>query len=130
MKNITKNSELQEKLNEVIENQQKRISELEKQVKQAEWNLWLYGLQEKGGENLKERVIAICSAVVPEAADNFTRHIETVQRIGKKCEGKVRPVIIRFTEKSTKELLLKTSSSLKFAEDGTAKDKDRQQASA
>ncbi len=66
--------------------------------------------------------------MAPEAAGDFPLHIDTVQRVGKKNEGKNRPVIIRFTEKSTKELLLTTSkssefhrsSSLKFAEDLTA----------
>ncbi len=54
-------------------------------------NLWLYGLQEEEGENVKRRVIDICRNVVPGAAYIFPLHIDTVQRIGKKGEGKVRP---------------------------------------
>ncbi len=127
-------SDLEEKVNKVIDNQQKRISKLEEKVNEAErkLNLWLYGLQEQEGENVKRRVIDICRNVVPGAAYIFPLHIDTVQRIGKKGEGKVRPVIIRFIARSTKELLWKTSkssefhrsSSLKFAEDLTLEDKD------
>ncbi len=126
-------SKLEEKV-KVNENQQKRISKLEEKVNEAErkMNLWLYGLQEEEGENVKRRVIEICRTVVPGAAYIFPLHIDTVQRIGKKGEGKVRPVIIRFIARSTKELLWKTSnssefhrsSSLKFAEDLTVEDKD------
>ncbi len=144
-------SDLEEKVNKVSENQQKRISDLEEKVKvnenqqkiiskleeklneaERKMNLWLYGLQEQEGENVKRRVIDICRKVAPWAANIFPLHIDTVQRIGKKGEGKVRPVIIRFIARSTKELLWKTSntsefylsSSLKFAEDLTLEDKD------
>lgn len=132
IKEINKNqekriSELEEK---VIENQQK-ISELEEKVNESERNLWLHGLKEKEEEDVRKRVIDICSAMVPEAADNFPQHIESVQRVGKRSEGKTRPVLIKFSDKSTKELLLKTSKSseyhrsshLKFGEELTAKDK-------
>ncbi len=127
-------SELEEKVNKVIDNQQKRISKLEEKVNEAErkLNLWLYGLQEQEGENVKRCVIDICCTLVPGAAYIFPLHIDTVHRIGKKSEDRVRPVIIRFIARSTKELLWKTykrseyhrSRNLWFAEDLTAKDKD------
>ncbi len=131
---IAKLKEKVNELNEVKKNDQKRIAKLKVKLKEAERNiskdLWLYGLQEEEGENLKERVIAICSAVAPVAAGDFPLHIDIVQRVGKKSKGKNRSVIMRFTEKSTKELLLTTSNSsefhrsshLKFAEVLTAQD--------
>ncbi|XP_016369751.1 ectonucleoside triphosphate diphosphohydrolase 2-like [Sinocyclocheilus rhinocerous] len=125
-------------LKEVNEEHQKRISELEERVNEAEryqrrWNLRLYGLAEQEGENVKQRVIDICRAVVPEAADNFPHHIEVVHRVGRKSAEKVRPVILRFTARSAKELLWKSakgseylqSRKLRFGEDLTTKDKDR-----
>lgn len=122
---------------EVNEEHQKRILELEERVNEAEryqrrWNLRLYGLTEQEGENVKQRAIDICRAVVPEAADNFLHHIDIVHRVGRKTAEKVRPVILRFTARSTKELLWKNSKGseylhsrkLRFAEDLTTKDKD------
>lgn len=124
-------------LKEVNVEHQKRISELEVRVNEAEryqrrWNLRLYGLSEQEGENVKQRVIDICCAVVPEAADNFPHHIDVVHRVGRKSAEKVRPIILRFTARSAKELLWKSSKGseylqsrkLRVVEDLTTKDKD------
>lgn len=124
-------------LKESNEEHQKRISELEERVNEAEryqrrWNLRLYGLIEQEGENVKQRVIDICRAVVPESGDNFAHHIDVVHRVGRKSAEKVRPIILRFTARSAKELLWKSSKGseylqsrkLRFGEDLTTKDKD------
>ncbi len=126
-----------DKVNEENENKQKRISELEEKLKEAErntreFNLWLHGLQEHKGEDLKKRVFDICCSVAPEAAPDFYKHIDIVLRVGKKTEGKIRPVIMSFTERSTMELLLTASYSseyhrscpLKFKDVLTAKEID------
>lgn len=130
-------SELEEKINEVIKNQQKRISELEQKVEKADQcqrklTLWLYGLPEQEGEDVRKSVIDICSAAVPEAAHSFPHHIDIVHRVGKRSEDRDRAVVIKFIARSTKELLWKTvttsedfrSSNLWFGEELTAKDKD------
>ncbi len=125
-------SKLEEKLNEVNENQQKRITKLEEKLSEDERNLWLYDLPEQEAENLKARVIAICTNIVPWPAREFRHHIDIVQRVGKRSEVKHRPVIIRFIVRSTKELLWETYKrsehhlfrGVKFAEELTAKEKD------
>ncbi|XP_026145135.1 uncharacterized protein LOC113119726 [Carassius auratus] len=125
--------ELEDELNEIIKNLQNRISALEEKVNESERILWLYGLPEQEGEDVRKRVIEICSTVVPEAAGNFPHHIGIAQRVGKRKERKPRPVIIKFSDKSTKELLLKTSKSseyhrssiLSFEKDLTAKEKEK-----
>ncbi|XP_052439387.1 uncharacterized protein LOC127978630 [Carassius gibelio] len=122
-------SELEEKVNEIIEKKEKRIAELEK----AECNLWLYCLPEQEGEDVRKRVMDILGDLVPEAAGNLTHHIGIVQRIGRRSQDRDRPVIIKFSDKSTKELLWNTairskdfcSSNLWFGEDLTAKDKKK-----
>ncbi len=125
-------TQLEEKLNEVNENQQKRITQLEEKLRDDERNLWLYDLPEHQADNLKERVIAICTSVVQWPAREFRHHIDIVQRVGKRSEVKHRPVIIRFIVRSTRDLLWETYKrsehhlfrGVKFAEELTAKDKD------
>ncbi len=133
-------SDLKEELNKVNkekENQQKTISDLNKKLEEAErntreWNIWLYGLKEEEPEDLKKRVFAICCCVAPKAAPDFDKHIDIVHRVGQKKEGKTRPIIMSFKERSTQELLLTTlysskyyrSSSLKFKDVLTAGDID------
>ncbi len=125
-------TQLEEKLNEVNENQQKRITQLEEKLRDDERNLWLYDLPEQEAENLKARVIAICTDIVQWPAGEFHHHIDIVHRVGKRSEVKHRPVIIRFIVRSTRDLLWETykrsehhlSRGVKFAEELTAKDKD------
>ncbi len=133
-------SDLKEELNKVNkekENQQKTISDLKKKLEEAkrntrEFNLWLYGLQEQKGEDLRKRVIDICCCVAPEAAPDFDKLINIVLRVGQKKEGKNRPIIMSFKERSTHELLLTAlysseyhrSSPLQFKDVLTAGDID------
>ncbi len=115
-------SDLKEELNKVNkekENQQKTISDLKKKLEEAErntreWNLWLYRLKEEEPDNLKKRVFDICCSVAPKAAPDFDKHIDIVLRVGQKTEGKTRPIIMSFKERSTKELLLTASYSSKY----------------
>lgn len=69
--------------------------------------------------------------MVPETADNFPHHIHVAHCVGRKSAEKVRPIILRFTARSAKELLWKSlkgseylqSRKLRFGED-LMKDKD------
>lgn len=121
----------------VTTDHERRISELEDKVNDAEcyqrrWNLGLYGLTEQEGEYVKQCVIDICRAVVPEAGDLLRFHINVSHRVGRRTGDKVRPVITRFTSRSTKELAWKSakgseylmSTKLRFGEDLTIKDKE------
>lgn len=59
-------------------------------------------------------------------------HVDISHRIGRRMEGKTRPVIIRFVTRSTKDMIWKkgkgseylSSKRLRFGEDLTAKDKE------
>lgn len=115
---------------------EKKIAELEAKVNEAEryqrrWNLRLYGLPEQVGENVKLRVIEVCQAVIPEAKKSVHDHIDISHRIGRKEPNRARPTIIRFSSRSTKELVWKKAKmseylktrKLKFGEDLTAMDK-------
>lgn len=123
---------------QVNEKQEGRIAKLEEKVNEMEryhrrWNLRLYGLEEKEGENVKERVIEICKAVVKSNnGEDLQFHVDVSHRIGKKKPDKTRAVITRFTLRSTRDLVWKSAkgsdflkaNKLKFGEDLTSKDKE------
>lgn len=77
-------------------------------------------------------MIDICRAVIPEAGDFVRFHIDVSHRVGRRTGDKVRPVITRFTSRSTKELVWKSakgseyimSRKLRFGEDLTTKNKE------
>ncbi len=69
-------------------------------------------------------MIDICCSVAPKAACDFTDHIDIVHHVGKKSEGKNQPVILSFTERSTKELLLTTSYSSEYHRSSPLRFKD------
>lgn len=116
---------------------QKRITAAEDKINDMEryhrrWNLRLYGLPEQEGEDVKQRMVDVCRAVIPDAGGDLRFHIDVSHRIGRKESGKTRPVITRFTCRSTKEMLWKAAKDsgflkakkLKFGEDLTTKDKE------
>ena len=79
----------------------KIISELEDKVDDAEhyqrcWNLRLYGLPEQKGEDIKQRMMDICRAIVPELWNLLHLHIDVSHRVGRRAEDKVRSVITCF----------------------------------
>ena len=91
----------------VTSDHEKRISELEDKVNDAEryqrrWNLRLHGLPEQEGEDVKQRVVDVCRAVVPDLGDPLHLHIDITHRVGRRSEDKVRPIIILFTFRATK----------------------------
>lgn len=119
------------------EDHQKRITELEDKLNETEryqrrWNLRLYGLGEEEGEDVKARVVQICRSVIPDNEDACQQHIDVSHRVGRKNAEKIRPVIIRFVARSTRDLIWKNakgseylkSRKLRFGEDLTTKDKE------
>lgn len=84
------------------------------------------------GENVKQRVSEICHTVIPEAGEMQHLLIDISHRIGRKEDGRIRLVIIRFTSQSTKETVWKNakrleslkSKKLRFGKDLTAKVRD------
>ncbi|XP_051980432.1 uncharacterized protein si:ch211-196c10.15 [Xyrauchen texanus] len=116
---------------------QKRITGLEDRVNEMEryhrrWNLRLYGLPEQEGEDVKQRVIDICKAVIQDPEEDLRSQIDVSHRIGRREDGKTRPVITRFALRSAKEKVWKCAKNseflkikkLKFGEDLTTKDKE------
>lgn len=116
---------------------QKRITELEDKLNETEryqrrWNLRLYGLAEQEGEDVKARVVEICRSVIPENEETCQQHIDVSHRVGRKSAEKIRPVIIRFVARSTRDLIWKNARGseylqvrkLRFGEDLTTKDKE------
>lgn len=117
----------------------KKILDLEAKVNEMEryrrrWNLRLYGLDEREGEDIKKKVVDICAAVLPDERGKFVTEIDVVHRVGRRLDviQKPRAVILLFRSRHIRDLLwksAKTSSFLKekklrFAEDLTAVDKE------
>ncbi|KAL2082797.1 hypothetical protein ACEWY4_022615 [Coilia grayii] len=123
---------------QVIDKHESQITKLEEKVNEMEryhrrWNLRLYGLEEMEGENVKDRVIDICKTIAQnENGNNLQFKVDVSHRIGQKKSGKTRAVIIRFTLRSTRDLVWKCAKGsdflkgrkLKFGEDLTSKDKE------
>ena len=87
---------------------QKRITAAEDKINAMEryhrrWNLRLYGLMEQEGEDVKQRMADVCRAVIPAAGGDLRFHIDVSHGIGGKETGITRPVLTRFTCRSTKE---------------------------
>lgn len=114
-----------------------RIKDLEEKVDDQEryhrqWNLRLFGLPEKEGENLMKSVAEICYEVAPDVRSTAPLTIDICHRLGPKREGRIRPIIIRFTSRFTKKRIwgmAKDSAFLQerklhFKLDLTAKDKE------
>ncbi len=50
---------------------------------QRRWNLHLYGLTEQSGENVRQKVLDICEAVIPTFAGKTHEFIDVVHRLEK-----------------------------------------------
>ncbi|KAK7909449.1 hypothetical protein WMY93_014133 [Mugilogobius chulae] len=132
--------EMKETVNAVEQattNHEKRISTVETKINEMEryhrrWNLRLYGLAEAEGEDVKKKVVRICRSVLPDVGDSINPHIDICHRVGRKEEGKTRPVIIRFTTRFTRDAVWRNAKSsealeserLRFGEDLTFLDKE------
>ncbi|KAL1247019.1 hypothetical protein QQF64_034454, partial [Cirrhinus molitorella] len=121
---------------------QKRISELEDRMNDQDrycrrWNLRLEGLTECAKDNVKTRVMEICKAMVVEKDRNFVAcNVDIAHRVGRSNADsgkgkKPRPVIIRFTSRTARDLTWKGAkgndflkkNNMYFKEDLTVKDR-------
>lgn len=115
-----------------------QIAEMQLKLNETErygrrWNLRLHGVPEGNPEDIKTKVINICCAVVPGSQQKIMDDIDIVHRLSRYQGTSNRPriTIIRFTNRSTRDLLWKTAkkrehlknNKLRFAEDLTADDK-------
>lgn len=120
----------------------KRISELEDRMNEQDrygrrWNLRLEGMPERPDENVKARIMEICKEVVVEQERDFVAsNVDIAHRVGRSsADGgkgkKPRPVIIRFTSRTARDLTWKGAkgndflkkNKMYFKEDFTIKDR-------
>ncbi|RXN14605.1 hypothetical protein ROHU_009016 [Labeo rohita] len=120
----------------------KRISELDDRLNDQDrycrrWNLRLEGLTECAEDNVKARVMEICKEVVVEEDRNFVAsNVDIAHRVGRSYPDsgkgkKPRPVIIRFTSRTARDLTWKGAkgndflkkNKMYFKEDLTIKDR-------
>lgn len=124
-----------------------RINDLESKVTdlaryKRRWNLRLFGLPELQGENVRQRVLDVCTSVIPAYADKVSDLTDSVHRLGKiknsntaGATPKPRGVIIQFTMRHFRDALWKAAKSstfladnhLRFAEDLSPDDRERRQ---
>lgn len=98
-----------------------QIADLQLKVNEAErygrrWNLRLHGVPEGNPEDIKTKVINICCAMVPDSQQKMTDDIDIVHRLGR-CQGtqnRPRTTIIRFTNRSTRDLLWTTAKKSEY----------------
>lgn len=98
-----------EKINETNEEQEKRLTLVEKQIRER--NLIFFGVDE--GENsyaeLEDKVIATLNKMDVNCSKN---EIEIVRRMGKQNDGKIRPINFTLTTYGKKIIILKNKKKL------------------
>lgn len=120
----------------------KKAAELDQRMNDQErysrrWCLRLRGVAENSSEKVKERVKEVCRAVVPEQRNEVTAAVDIAHRLGRLRAGEdqrvnPRPIIIRFTSRTARDLIWKharqspflQTQGLRFKEDLTAADKE------
>lgn len=121
----------------------KKTSDLEQRVNDQErysrrWCLRLHGVAENSSEKVKERVMEVCRAVVPEEQrSEVTAAVDIAHRLGRSRagegqQGKARPIIIRFISRTARDLIWKHAKQspflqthgLRFKEDLTTGDRE------
>lgn len=112
---------------------EKRISHLESYSRR--WNLKRYGLEEKDKQDVRQEIIQVCQALLPEAKAKLPDVIDTVHRLGtrKPNNNQPRGIIMNFTSRiyrdsvwrSAKNSSFLKSKSLKLAEDLSVEDRER-----
>ena len=90
-------------------------------------------IPEQAGENIECRVVDICGAVIPKSKAKLQENVDIVHRLGrlKDQDKRLRTTIIRFTNRSTRDLLWRRAKNceflikqiLRFTEDLTSADK-------
>lgn len=98
-----------EKINEINDEQEKRLTIIEKQIRER--NLIFFGVDE--GESsyseLEDKIIATIKKTNVNCSKN---EIEIVRRIGKQNDGKIRPINLTLTTYGKKIMILKNKKML------------------
>lgn len=113
---------------------EKRVSELESYSRR--WNLRLFGVPETEGLDVRQEVIRICRAVLPEEESKLPVVIDTEHRLGPKKQSALsdpRGIILQFTSrvfpdavwKAAKKSAFLRDKRLRFAEDLSKADRER-----
>lgn len=100
------------------------------------WNLRIKGMKEAVNENTRYEVIELCKKIAPNLADKMDDNVDTVHRLGRKEDGRVRPIIVQFTRRQCRDALWKMTkdsnvcknAGVKFAEDLTKEAKEAREA--
>lgn len=80
-----------------------RVLELERYKRR--WNLRIKGVKEKEGENTRELIAELLVKISPEWSPNINFIIDTVHRLGRREENRVRPIIVQFTQRTHRDML-------------------------
>ncbi|KAL1252624.1 hypothetical protein QQF64_017317 [Cirrhinus molitorella] len=119
------------KVEQTIMEQDQRLSQLESYSRR--WNLRLYGIPERDGEDVRGRVIEVCQHLLPEDKDKLPNVIDTVHRLGRKQLNKTRGIILQFVSRfyrdavwcAAKESTFLRENNMKISEDLSLADKER-----
>lgn len=96
------------------------------------WNLRIKGMKEAMNENTRHEVIEMLKKVAPQWADKMNENVDTVHRLGRKEDGRVRNIIVQFTRRQcrdaiwemTKDSTVCKNAGIRFAEDLTKEAKE------
>lgn len=107
-----------------MEQMQKKVTELEQKVNDADrysrrYNLRVYGVAEEREENVKVKVKEICRAAFPGSdGEEIVAAVDVAHRISRMDNGKKnqfpRPVIVRFTSRSARDAFWKGAKNNEF----------------
>lgn len=95
------------------ENQELKGNMLELERHKRRWNLKLTGLKEKDGECTRDAVVEILSRIDPQLSPSMETVVDAVGRLGRRKEGRTRPVIMRFTSRRHRDAMWKLSRNSK-----------------
>ena len=104
-------------IEEPVRNTQRHLDHLE--TYHRRWNLKLFGLAETRDENVREEVIKICQAVLPEERRKLPDAIDVAHRLGRKKaqETRPRPIIFRFVTRLHRDALWKAAKNCSYLRD-------------
>nr|XP_050023997.1 uncharacterized protein LOC126518196 [Dermacentor andersoni] len=107
-------------LNEEIASLRRNVHNLENYSRRN--NLLVYGIQESEAETVNSLKEHLLTEMFERKLEIKVESLESLHRLGRKAVGKVRPVIIRFSDFTEKAELLRNASKLKGTQTYTSED--------
>lgn len=94
-----------------------RISVLERYSRR--WTLRLCGVEESEKEDVRQKAIVICQAVLPEQKHRLVDTINTVHRLGPKWQSDLKPrgIILQLTSRACRDTICKAAKTAPFLRD-------------